>query len=256
MNKPKILLLDIETLPDLKEIMKIYAGISAYPGLSLKASITSIICVGYKWLGENKTYCINAWDFTEWQKDVNNDKKVIESFHKVFQEADVIITHNGKSFDMKHLKTRGMKHGVLFNDDLIHIDTKNEAKKHLYMFNNRLGTIGEFLVNDKKMENGGWQLWVDVMNRDPKSQKLMTEYCKQDVILLEKVYLKLRPYIKSIPNYAMFQSLELKICPKCGSTRIKKKGLSYTKNNVKQRYVCYNCGGQSHSNLKKSLILK
>jgi DNA polymerase elongation subunit (family B) len=257
MNTPKILFLDIETIPDFLEVIKIWCGISAYPGLSLKASITSILCIGYKWLDDPKTHCINAWDFPEWKKDINKDKRVVEEFLKIYEQADAIVTHNGKSFDLKHIKTRAMKHGFPSLAEKQHIDTKNEVKKHLYMFNNRLGTIGDFLVGDKKLENGGWQLWVDVYNRIPKAQKLMTEYCKQDVILLEKVFLKIRPYISSIPNYGLFQVGAYKMCPSCGSTRVKKDGVRVQKSGIQQRYRCNECGTLSHSKKeKKDLILK
>jgi len=80
------------------------------------------------------------------------------------------------------------------------------AKRNLYAFNNRLGTIGKLLANDDKLDNGGWDLWVDVSNKDKKALKLMTDYCKQDVILLEKCLKKLIPLIKNMPNMNLFRS--------------------------------------------------
>ncbi len=42
------------------------------------------------------------------------------------------------------------------------------------------------------------------MNKDPAAWKVMEKYNKQDVLLLEKVYDRLLPWIKSHPNHHLF----------------------------------------------------
>jgi len=93
---PKIILFDLETLPDLKEAIKVWPQLSNYPGLTLKASITSIICAGYKEFDEGKTQVINAWDFSRWKKDVNDDFSVVRALYDVLKEADAVVTHRQK----------------------------------------------------------------------------------------------------------------------------------------------------------------
>lgn len=240
MQKPRIILWDIETLPNAEEIIKVFPSLSNYPGLTLKASINSIICVGWKELGSKKVNCINAWDFKEWKKDVNNDRNVVEAAYKILKDADAVITHNGRSFDWKFLQTRLYVHGLPPLPKIIHIDTKCEAKKHLFAFNNKLDTLGKLLAQVEKLKHEGWSMWPKVHARDPKAMKLMTKYCKQDVVVLEKVFEKLRPLITSIPNYNLF-SLEKNRCPKCGSLAIKKEGTKTTKTRVVQQLKCLNC---------------
>lgn len=245
-TEPKIVLIDIETLPDLQAVMKVIPGLSAYPGLTLKASINSVICFGYKIFGDQKAHCINAWDFPNWDKDVNDDYEICKRAQEIIDTADAVVTHNGKSFDWKFLQTRLMKHGLPPLPKILHIDTKSECKKHLYLFNNRLQTAAQFLTSEEKLENGGWDLWVKVLNRHKPSMKLMTEYCKQDVITLEAVFKKLRPLISNIPNYNLFSPIDADLCPQCGSTRIKKDGIRVTKTAIKQRMRCRDCGSLSH----------
>ena len=98
----KILILDIETLPDLPKVLKHLPRIDDWPGSSMKASINSVLCIGYKWLG-GKTKIINAWDYKNWDKSVNDDKELLKDFAKIFNEADAIVTQNGKKFDIKFL---------------------------------------------------------------------------------------------------------------------------------------------------------
>ena len=55
--------------------------------------------------------------------------------------------------------------------------------------------IGKVLVDDVKIKTDN-QLWIDVLNGSRQAVDDMLEYNKQDVILLEKVFDKLRPHIE------------------------------------------------------------
>jgi hypothetical protein len=241
-SEPRIILWDLETLPDLREVMKVIPNIGAYPGLTLKATINSIICFGYKVWGEKKTHCVNAWDFKNWKKDVNDDSEMVKVAYEILKDADAIVTHNGKRFDLKFLQTRLLKYDLPPLPKIIHIDTCSESKKNLLMFNNRLNTLAKFMTSEEKLENGGWDLWVKVMQRDVKSMELMTKYCKQDVETLGAVFKKLLPMVNGLPNYGMFSSHDKECCPNCGSTRIIGNGQRVTKTAIMKRFVCKDCG--------------
>jgi DNA polymerase elongation subunit (family B) len=133
MSEPRIVLWDLETLPNLKEVMKIFPSLSNYPGLTMKASINSIICFGYKIYGEKKTHCINAWDFPEWNKNVNDDKKLCQEAYSILSAADAIVTHNGRRFDWKFFQTRLLLHGMKPLSNIMHIDTGAASKSNLLM---------------------------------------------------------------------------------------------------------------------------
>jgi len=241
-SEPKILLLDIESLPDLDMVMNHLPSMSDYPGLTLKASINSIICFGYKWFGEGKTHCLNAWDYKGWAKNVNDDRALLEALVKVVEKADCVVTHNGKRFDWKFIQTRLMKYDMPPMPKILHIDTCMEAKRNLLMFNNRLNTIAKFMTSTTKLENGGWDLWARVMKRDKAAQDLMSKYCKQDVNVLNEVFKKLRPFINSIPNYNAYRDHDKDCCPNCGSTRLVSNGYRANKTTRIERLRCNDCG--------------
>lgn len=252
-HKPEIILLDLETLPNLLKALEVWPQLSDYPGKTLRATISTIICFGYKYFGESKTHCINAWDFKEWKKDKNNDKRICQALFEILKDADAIVTHNGKRFDWKFLQTRLAFHNLPTLHEIPHIDTKELSARNLFSFNNRLGYVGEWLVNDKKLEHEGWDLWVKVWHNNKAAQTKMTKYCKQDVLLLEKVFTKLRPFATNIPNHNFWRKDDDHVCPSCGHPNLKSWGWRHTKTTSYRRLRCMNCNSFSRldtNNLK------
>lgn len=249
-NKPEIILFDLETLPNPDEAVKVWPRLSDYPGKTLKASITSGICAGYKYLGEKTVHCINAWDFPEWKKDVNNDKKLFKALYEILKNADLIVTHNGIRFDWKYFQTRLMINELPTLHQIPHVDTCQLSKSHLYLFDNKLDTLGEFIAGDRKMKHEGWDLWVKTRQRNEKAMAKMTKYCKQDVRLLEKVFYKLRPFATNIPNHNLWIDEESKVCPNCGSDHLRSNGLRHTKTKSYRRLICGDCNSHCRLNLK------
>lgn len=250
MTEPRIILFDIESLPNPFAALEVWPQISNYPGLTLKASINSIACVGYKVLGSAEVNCLHSWDFPEWEKNVNDDGPLCRALYDILKDADCVVGHNSKRFDWKFIQTRFLYHGLPLLPKLHHVDTCAEAKRNLYMFNNSLNTIARFLTDTEKMPHEGWPLWVKTYYRDPEAMKTMSEYCMKDVLVLEEVFFKLRPVIKSLPNYNLFSPMKVNSCPSCGSTRLYSNGKRYTKTRIYRRYFCPDCKGWSHTDLK------
>lgn len=254
MKEPKILFWDLETMMNPEAVMDVFPGLSNYPGLTLKASLNSILCFGYKFLGDKEVSCLNAWDYKGWKKSVNDDEKLVKDAYKILEKADAFVTHNGRRFDLKFFNSRAIMYGLPALPTIPHIDTCQVAKSKLLLFNNKLNTVAKHLGIEQKLENGGWQLWVDVQKRNPKAMELMEKYCKQDVKVLEQIYLKLRPYMNQIPNYNLFDENGEVRCPSCGSYNVHKDGTRRTKTALSQRYKCSDCGSRSSDSSKSSVL--
>lgn len=254
MADPRIVFFDLETLPNMREAMKIFPRLGNYPGLTLKATVNSVICFGYSVLGETDTHCLNAWDFPAWKSDINDDRALVSAAYEVLKGADAVVTHNGKRFDWKFLQTRLMVHGLPPLPKTPHIDTCAEAKKNLYLFNNALNTVALALTDKEKLEHEGWNLWVRVSERDPEALSLMSEYCKQDVNVLRDVFRRLRPFLTQLPNHNVFViGGSANLCPVCGSTRLYSNGIRATKLVSYRRYTCQDCGASSRTNLSDQM---
>lgn len=244
------MLFDLEIIPDLQRALENWTDLSSFPGQTLRASITSICCAGWKILGSKEVSCINAWDYAEWDTDVNNDKRLCEDLHKVLRDADCVITHNGKRFDWKYFQSRLMFHGLDPMPKIHHVDTCAESKKNLFVLNNRLQTLARWLTDEEKMKHEGWELWVKTHRRDREAMDKMAAYCKQDVLVLEEIFRRLRPVITSLPNFNLFSPFKEKVCPGCGSSRLDSYGIRTTTTRRYRRYICRDCRRTCNTDIK------
>lgn len=182
-NTAKVLIYDIETSPNIGWFWR--AGYKQNIGTHQILKERAIICVSYKWLGEEQVYNL-TWDKNQ------DDKFLIEQFVEVLNEADLIVAHNGDRFDIKWLKTRALYHRIPMLPNYPQFDTLKVAKSKLYLNSNRLDYIAKFLGYEGKIQTTP-ELWhkICVLN-DQQSLIDMLNYCDEDVRQLEKVYNELK----------------------------------------------------------------
>jgi predicted RNA-binding Zn-ribbon protein involved in translation (DUF1610 family) len=113
-----------------------------------------------------------------------------------------------------------------------------------------LDDLGDYLGIGRKINTGGFELWLKCQEGDPAAWAKMKKYNVQDVILLEKVYKKMLPFMDNHPNISLMRGLAHG-CPNCGSVKLQKRGFRYTRVSVFQQYQCQECGCYSYSPLKE-----
>ena len=190
-----------------------------------------IICISYKWEGQDKVYNLN-WNT---QKD---DKQMLTKFLKVLDKADEIVGHNSDRFDIKWLRTRCISHNIPMFPHYKSFDTLKFFRSSVLAPSNRLDYLGEYYGEGRKVKNED-DLWFKVIeNNDRKALKRMVKYCDGDVLLLERIYKRIKPYSKPISHATGIKS----DCPECGSDDVRLKGLFYTASgSKKQRLQCNVC---------------
>ena len=109
----------------------------------------------------------------------------------------------------------------------------------------RRGVVGPALGLGAKVRHEGWDLWKDCMNGVPEAWAIMEKYNKQDVILLEKLYNKLQPWIDQHPNRNMYT--DRPVCPNCGANALQSRGVYKTTTQEYIRYHCTGCGKWSRA---------
>lgn len=198
-----------------------------------------LLCFAWKWHG-GKTRVLGLDDMSE--------KALVSKLHELFEEADIIIGHNGDKFDIKKAKAKFLQYKLKPTPPNKTIDTIKLARKHFSLESYRLDDLGEFLGVGRKIDTGGIQLWLDVMANDPKAWKKMKRYNKQDVDLLEAVYEELSPWMHNHPNLNLVND-SLGTCPLCGKDDLQKRGYGYSMVSKYQRYRCMSCGKWSRGSV-------
>jgi len=245
MLQPRVLMLDIETAPLLGYHWGLWKQNIGYGQLE---SEWYILCWAAKWLGDKKVHAhgLDAGKIAKSDSDVK-DAELLEPLWELMDEADIIVAHNGKKFDMPKINARFLKAGFNPPSPYKQVDTLNECKKTFRFTSNRLDAVAQFLGLGRKMDTGGFDLWTDYMKGSKAAQKKMLKYNIQDVKLLEDVYLKLLPWMPNHPNVGVYVDHDKPICPKCGSTHLQKRGYAYTQVGKYHRMQCMGCGGWSRT---------
>lgn len=248
MTKLKILLIDIETAPSLG-----YAW-GKYDQTILKfEKYRYMLSFSAKWLGTNTHIVKGLPDYPVYDLDKENDSQLVNELRELLDEADIVIGHNCDKFDIKVINTRCAVNNILPPAPFRTIDTLKLSKKYFGAESYRLNDLGIFLGVGHKVHTGGFSLWYDCMNGDKQAWARMKKYNKQDVSLLEKVYLKLRPWSGPTHPRVSVEDEDQK-CVVCGSSNVQKRGYNYTKMYKFQRFACLKCGAWTQGTTEKKRI--
>ena len=235
MSKAKVLVFDIETAPMLAYVwgrrdQNISTG-------QLKSD-WYIIAWSAKWLGDPASKII-YYDQRH-AKNVENDKAILKPLWELLNEADIVITQNGKNFDCKKVNARFILHGMKPPKSYQHIDTYQIVRRVAAMTSNGLDYLTEKLCTKyKKLKNSGFSLWKDCLAGKLAAWDEMKRYNIHDVLSTEELYMKIRAWVPET-SPAVFHHLHA--CKTCGKKALHRNGFRRT---LKKRYLrwrCYSCG--------------
>jgi DNA-directed RNA polymerase subunit RPC12/RpoP len=224
------LVYDIETLPLSADIFRLGKQFVSHNQLQPHRDTYDIITIQYKWLHEPKVHNLC------WIGEEESSKGIIEKFDKIAKEATFLIGKNSDRFDVKHINTLRMIHGLdpfaEWSSVKISEDLEKQMRKHFYLPSNSLDYLSKMLFKSgkDKMEFADWQKirnfkevatilqdndlrkndkiindivykmygkTVNAILREGKlAQKKMIRYGNKDVSDTAKCWLKVLPYIK------------------------------------------------------------
>jgi hypothetical protein len=254
MTGPRIVTLDIETAPILGYFWALF---KQNIGLDQIVEDWSILSVSWKWLGEKTIHYEDT--FSRGVSKIRDDSHLLKTIHKVLDEADIVVSQNGKAFDIKKINARFLMAGMPPPSPYKQIDTKEEATKIARFTSNKLAWLAPILngsEKDKHKEFPGFELWAECLKGNPKAWAVMRKYNPKDVEETEGVYLKMRPYIVGHPNVAAYNDAETMQCPKCSSDKMQRRGFERTQAGLYQRYKCGGCGGWSRTRYTENTTAK
>lgn len=199
---------------------------------SLNADFGNIICVGYKWLGEDEVHIIAA-------SDPRDDKDVVEQFLDVWNQADIIVAYNGVRFDRPLFYAKLLEHSLEIPPNIPFVDPYFTAKSNLRISSKRLDTVARYLGCEAEKSAVSGRIWKKAMFGDAEALEYIYEHCIADVWVLEEVYVKLMPLMRQHPRVA---GSDRGLCRFCGSADLERRGYARTALIERIKLRCKGCG--------------
>lgn len=228
----RILTLDIETAPNLAYVWGLWQQ---------NVSLSQISCPGYvmcmaaKWLGSDSVAFLGG-------PTPDDRRAMLQEAHNLLSEADVVVTYNGDQFDLKHLNREFVQAGFDPPSSYVSVDLLKEVRRNFKFASNKLDFVAGQLGLGHKVKHEGFELWLACLRKDPEAWGRMETYNRQDVVITEKLFERLRLWLR-LPHVALFSNaLDASGCVACGGRNLQPRGFSYTKTSRYQRFRCRDCG--------------
>jgi uncharacterized protein YprB with RNaseH-like and TPR domain len=229
MSKPRILIWDIECS-------------------GLDADFGTLLAVGFKWLGEKDVTVLAITDYDTFKKDPTNDKGLVRDFLKVYETADLTVAYNGVLFDKPWLMAKCLEHRLPIPPNIPMQDPYFCVKSNLRISRKSLQNTAYFLnlSNEKTPVEG--KIWKRAGAGHKASIQYIVEHCYADVMVLEELYLYLRPLMRT--HWRLGGTMGQ--CRFCSSFKLHSRGRLMTKNKGEVRRVqCQECAGWDQRTLKE-----
>lgn len=251
--KPRILFIDIETAPSLGW----YFDLWKEGNIVATEKSWYVLSVAWKWAGQKTVHSLAISDYPRYKKNKEDDSALLADVWELLNDAELCVAHNGDRFDFPKLNARFMAHGMQPPSPYKTIDTLKIARRVGKFDSNRLDALAKYFNIGAKLPTTGFNLWKACMNGDMEAWTRMKKYNKHDVVLLEMVYEKLRPWASTHPNLSMF-TRDLGACPACGGHKLQKRGFCFNTSVKYMRLQCQDCGKWSMQPVEKveRLVIK
>ncbi len=241
MNKSKVLVIDIET-----SLMTAYIWETGeqYIGVDQIKDDWYIVAWSAKWLDEPASSIV-YYDMRSHQ--AGHDLAILRPLWKLLDEADIIITQNGKKFDAKKITARFMLNGMKPPKPYLHRDTYQIVKSVAAFTSNSLEYLtGKFCKTHKKTSHRrypGRSLWIECAKGNVDAWNEMKKYNIEDVLSTEEFYTKIRAWApQSLPKVFPLTDASRQ-CGTCGYTGQMREGSPrQAKTYSYKQHSCPRCG--------------
>lgn len=138
-------------------------------------------------------------------EDLNNglkDSRIIKSIIKRMKKYDRVVGQYSSRFDIPFIRTRAEYWDIDFPKygEIYHTDVWRISRRKLCLHSNRQGSIAQTLLGENIKTRINPDIWLNLQFGSEQDKKSSMDYIVdhniKDVIQLEKIYLKLRDYIK------------------------------------------------------------
>lgn len=169
---------------------------------------------------------VQGYRLTPEQVKTGDDFDVVCKVVEAVNNCDLMVTFNGKRFDVKLLNTRALFWGLPPVKAPKHIDLFEQSKRVFKFPSNSMQNVSMYLGENGKLETSGSNLWercAEWENYEECEKALieMVTYGNQDIEATRDLYKRFQGWMKGVPNLGVITNevTENKTlrCIHCGS---------------------------------------
>lgn len=177
----KILILDIETSPHVIYTYDLWKK-NFYTSPEKIIQEGGMLSWAAKWVGQKRVHYMCTQRLPE--------EIIVLGIVKLMEEADIIVAHNGKAFDIKIINDRAGLYGIDLPVNYRMVDTFKISKKYARTpYHNLKFLCKRYNKKHFKLDTEmGIELQLGCMHNKPGYWKLMRKYNIADVLALEELY--------------------------------------------------------------------
>jgi len=236
-----VLTLDIENSPALAYVFGLF---DQNIGLAQVEEPGQVISVAYKWFDEEEVHFVS--DFHD------GHDTMIRVLWGLLDEADIVVGYNSKNFDVKHLNREFFEAGLGPPSSYKHIDLLMVMRSQFKFLSNKLDYIVQRLGLGAKVIHEGMRLWIACMKGDPEAWERMKKYNKEDVVITERLYDRVRAWIPNHPHLGVYTGLN-DVCPVCLAPTLEEIGFAVAQVTSYKEYRCSECAHVVKGRTKREL---
>lgn len=233
----KILFLDIETMPNIAAVWQTGYKLNVDAGAILQERF--ILSAQWSW---NNDIHVSGKLSDIKKKD---DSKLVATITKLIEEADIVVGHNVKKFDLRWIAGRALLNGQepTGSKFVKTIDTLLLARQAFYLNSYRLDYIAKALGIPGKTKTS-FSDWMAILkDNDMEKAKYLLKYGCHDVKITRQVFFKLLKHVKLPKKIDALVHGTSTVCPDCHGFKVHGNGTrTAVDGTTNLRFRCAKCG--------------
>ena len=132
-------------------------------------------------------------------RDITDDSELVDRYARALEQYDVLVSWNGKLFDIPVLGGRLAFHGLRRVDPNMHIDLMYYAKgQFMRIGRSSLQSVSEYFDTGNRKTPLSVRIWDRAMAGSDEDYAKIVEHCDADVLVLRDVFATLKQHVRNI----------------------------------------------------------
>lgn len=147
---------------------------------------------------QGKSVILRLDDMPGYKKDMGSDRLLAIALREAIQPFDIIVTYNGRRFDVPYLNSRLAKYEEPPLERQKHIDLLYTVRYGLKLHSASLNSVQQFFELPTAKTQMEAARWIRALTGSKTDFDYIVDHCVKDVKLLEEVFNRVKHLVRNI----------------------------------------------------------